>query len=215
MGSVSDNLVIVNQALNLVGEESLTVYPDATTKPGRIVTGPTYVQTVREVLRMLPWPCAVVRASVPVAANASMPEGGYTFKSTLPADCIRVLDINGDKANISRLEARTLYHISSAAIILRYISFITVAGEPPLQPDPTTWDALLEMAIIARLASKVAHVLTGQYTLAQSYYQEYFVALAAAKSVIAVEANEDLPDIMGFWADLSFVMTKTRNEASE
>jgi hypothetical protein len=201
-------------ALNRMGQDNLASFPETTTKNGKVISGSVYNQTAKEVLRMLPWPCAIVRESVQSVANAITTDGGFAYKSSLPATCIRVLDINGDKANSFRIEGTTLYHTSSTAIILRYVKFLA-AEDDETYPDPSTWDPILTEAIIARLASKVSHLITGQYQIAQALYQEYIVALAAAKSIIVSETKEDVADIMAFWTDMQYVVAKPRNEASE
>jgi hypothetical protein len=165
-------------------------------------------------LRMLPWPCAIVRESVTAEANTESPDGGFAYRSTLPTTCIRVLDINGDKANAKRKEGSTLYHAIPSSIILRHVS-MPLCEDNTKYPDPTGWDPILVEAIVTRLASKTCHVISGKYDIAQAIVQEYMIALAAGKNIIISESDADVEDVMAFWTDLNYIMAKPRNEASE
>jgi hypothetical protein len=215
MGVKADNLPIVNMALNRLGAESITSYPETVTRNGKIITGPVYAQTVKEVLRMNPWACAIARNSVNSAARSSPPAGDFTQEATIPTGCIRILDIGGDKEIPFRVEGtKILHNVAGATIVVRLINFFA-ASDGATDPDPTTWDPILTEAVVARLASKTCHIITGKFDVAQALYQEYLIALAAAKAVAVIESKEDVADILGFWNDVRYAMAQPRNKVSE
>lgn len=216
-GEMQLNLDIVNMALNRIGQPSLTTFPETTTTFGRAATGPIYAATIKEVLRTLPWACAITRAdAVSSTRSPAAPTGDFQKSAPVPTGFLRLLDIGGNKEIPFRLECSTILHnLTDANIVVRYVKYMTVTADAVVYPDVASWDPILCEAIVSRLATKLVTAVSGKPELVPNLYQEYMVALAAAKAVAVVESKESVADILGFWTDMRFVMAKPRNEVSE
>lgn len=128
------------------------------------------------VLRSHPWNCAVSRAEL--AADVTAPAWGYTYRYALPANCLRVLDIENYYIDYS-IEGR--YILTDADTVkLLYIKQVT---------DPTEFDSLLVQAIALKLASEIAENLTGKAELRDRMLAKYLQMLSEARGVDSQERS--------------------------
>jgi hypothetical protein len=124
-------------------------------------------QARKEVLRLRRWTCATKRDDLDLSATQPDAADGFTYSHDLPADCLRVLEINNHDA----VQYAGSYSLEGAAILsnfetirLRYIFD---------NDDPATWDPLLQDAVVLLLASKAARSLTGSEAVESTLLQQY------------------------------------------
>jgi len=126
----------------------------------------------------------------------------FTYRYLLPVDILRVLDLNGSKSAMYRIEGRILY-TNETECIVRYAKKI----------DVDDMDPVLINAIVSRLASQVAYVITSNEQIAQLLYQEFAVTVSMARQVAAVEDREDMVDVLQLFTDAKIALA--RNSAQE
>ena len=108
-------------------------------------------EALKEVLRMGRWGCAIKR--VALAATTAPTVGDYLYKYSLPATCLRVLEVNGEAVTASSeyFEIEGAFLLSNEDTVwIRYIDAITLAA----------CDPLLANAINTRHTAKIAAALT-------------------------------------------------------
>ena len=171
---------ICNSALNQLGASSITALTD-NSKNARLCN--ERYTTVRDaVFRSHPWNCLVKRQTL--AADTATPDWGYTYQFTLPADCLRVLSIDGYDSNY-KIEGRKLL-IKSSSVKLVYVSQVT---------DPNEMDVLLRETISAGLASDMAYAITANLQTAKLFNEKYILKLSEARHTNASEGYNTDPSL--------------------
>jgi hypothetical protein len=150
MPAIVNNLDLANQALALLGEMSISALGTAGDKPS-LYAEQFVDQAIAETLGMHEWREAIARASISAGAA---PTYGASATFSLPAGCLRVLEVNDSTAADSTLP----FHIEGSKIVatasqifVRYISTVAISAAGPL----------LQQACAARLATKLALPITG------------------------------------------------------
>jgi hypothetical protein len=119
-----------------------------------------------------------------IAAEVATPEYKYTHKFTVPAECVRLIQVytNTDY----RLEGRSILtsrvDASNPSLEIKYIADVTEPGE---------WDTSFVNVFIHRLAMELAYLLPGKETLIDrmaSLYADFF------QKARAIDASEDIDD---------------------
>lgn len=238
-------------ALQRIGEATAEALP-GTTKQGRICNS-YLATTIKEIIRIFPWNCAVTRAvlytpattpawatltayrenqvvrsgtglylcaiagtsgaTTPAGSGQAIADGTVTWRFIgliaapnltefqyvylTPFDCLRVLEINGTREAVYRLEGPFIYTNEKDAKI-RYSKQITV----------DEMDAVMVEALVSRMASKVAYSITGNLQAAQLLYQEFATNLSIAKQVSSVEDQESLLDLLGLYTNVAIAIKK-------
>ena len=191
MSFVQSDVDIMNQALRRVGSDSI-VLNDAnapTSKPAKIVTS-YYANTVKEVLRLVPWNFSITRASVTGVADTTT---NYSYKYAIGAvtpAVIRTLDINGDDSIPYKIEGSNIFCNETSPIKLRYISMVAAPFS----------DSIFIEAVVSRLASKICYAMNGDAQLAQVLYQEFALNMSLAKQLCVAEDKVDVIDLLGLYA---------------
>lgn len=162
---------IANSALIKVGADTITSFADGTTESN--VVNARYEECRDIVLRMHPWNCAVTR--VVLAALVTVPAYDFSTEYQLPADCLRVLDVEGDVEY--RIEGRKLL-ADSTPINLKYIRRIT---------DPNELDVLCAEAIAFYLAYDISYKLMQSGDHRNAIYEGFLKVLRQAKTSDAQE----------------------------
>lgn len=202
MAYIQADVDLMNKALRRIGSESITISEanNPASKNSKVVVS-YYDDTVKEVLRILPWNAAIARAQVTGVADATT---NFTNKYALTGitDLVRTLEINGNQAIPYRLEGSDLFCSETTPIRLRYIKKLT----PPFT------DPILTEAVVSRLASKICYAITGLADLAQVLYQEFAMDLAQAKMMIAVEDRADLVDLLGIYQNAQIAIMKNKTQ---
>ena len=150
---------------------------DEDTKSAR-VTNQRFDAVRDAVFRAHPWNCLVTRSAV--AADSDSPAFDWSYQFTLPSDpyCLRVMRL--DYLDIEfRVEGRKIL-CDESSINLVYLARVS---------DPNQWDALLNEAIAARLASEVSFALVQSTSLTANLYALYESKLSEARFTDATEGT--------------------------
>jgi hypothetical protein len=163
---------ICNIALTSLGDQRIVSLSDNNER-ARLCSA-RYDDVRDAVLRAYHWNCVTKR--VQLTASSDAPVWGYTTKFPLPADCLRVLDVQSYEIPFE-VEGRFIVTDASTCYLL-YIAKVT---------DETQYDALLVQTIGARLAMEIAEPLTGRRDLRQDMTAKYQALLAEARSADSAE----------------------------
>lgn len=79
---------IVNEALRLMGSEELTSLHDSSAEAARVSSA--WDMIIEYLLSLHPWSFALRRA---ILARVATPAFGYAYAFSLPADCLRMVDV--------------------------------------------------------------------------------------------------------------------------
>ena len=172
---MSSVVQICNIALSNLGEAKIAALTDENERARQCNL--RYEDCRDAVLRSHPWNAAVTRAAL--AANVTAPAWGFAKKFALPADCLRVLDIEAFYQSY-KVEGRFVF-TDATAVNLLYIAKVT---------DPTQFDSLLLHAVAMKLASEIAEALTGRAELRDRMLSKYLQILAEARGVDSQERSQ-------------------------
>lgn len=174
-----------NMALDMLHEAPVSAPTEDTAV--RLWFTRNFAQVRDSELRKFPWNFALARATIPASVDA--PAWRWTYKYELPGDCLRMMPLRENGALNGMLlayemEGNAILTNQAAPLKLRYIKRIETVG---------LWDALFVDVVSAKLASKMAHWLTGKASFAQQADQAYQQTLREARSIDAIEQyQEDL-----------------------
>lgn len=167
-------ITVCSNALLMLGAHPISDYAEDNER-ARLCSN-LYPTTRDSVLRAHSWNCAVKR--MVFSPEVKPPAFGFAYSYTLPADFLRLLDIN-----------TTYYQIEGGKLLcdidelhIRYIW---------RNEDDTTWDSALFDVMVLRMAATMAYNITGSSALRDSYSQEAKIALMAAK---AIDGQENPPE---------------------
>ena len=167
-------LDICNAALSKIGEAPLDALIANESTASRLCVL-HYHPARRETLCMARWTFATTQTTLD-SVSAQAPNSLTPYQFTLPADCLRVLDV---ECTEWKMQGRRI-HASRAPLPMSYIADIEAAE----QFDPLFMDALA-----TRLAEKLAMPLTGNQSLRQNLHQEFHkIILPQAATVNAVQS---------------------------
>lgn len=164
---------LANEALVLLGEMPISNIEDLDSKAARVckqfASG-----AIDEVLRLGRWNSAMRRATLSRLTPA--PISGRSYRFQLPADFIRLAELNGEPSSDSteyyQIEGLELLTDEESAVI-RYVARVPIGA----------CDPLLKHAIACRLAAKVAVSLTGSQEKVDLMFALGERALAKARQV--------------------------------
>ena len=175
---------ICNSALNSLGAANITALTEDS-RNARLCN--QRYEPVRDaIFRTHYWNCLVKR--VELAADSTAPAYEYTKQYTLPADCIRIMQIGGfhngsssmlDNGQTFKVEGRKII-TDEPEIFLTYLAKIT---------HPQQYDTLLVETLAARLAAELAYAITQSNTLASQLQEVYQTKLREARFVDATEGT--------------------------
>lgn len=157
---------ICNEALNMIGAQSIISFDEATQNARRCAT--LYDQTRKAILRMHPWSCAKKR--IQLAPVATYPSFGYANAFVLPKDFIRVIDTGTKEFEVENR------HILANTNIINLIYVFDNTNEQ-------TWDSLLTECMTYYMASKLAKATTGSNAEADSAWQRLQATLKQARAI--------------------------------
>ncbi|MBW2623129.1 MAG: hypothetical protein JRD68_09510 [Deltaproteobacteria bacterium] len=166
---------ICNEALSLLGANTITDFTDNTKEAGLV--NQFYFSAIEQTLRDHDWSFAVKR-SPELAELSGELEFGYSYHYQLPADSLRVIstDIIGAEYEIEGDALLT----DETEVKVKYISRVT---------DVSRFDALFRRALILRLAADMAYALTKRRSKEEELILLYERALGKAKSKDIKEAR--------------------------
>ena len=171
---------ICNSALNQLGASSITALTE-NSKNARLCN--ERYETIRDaVFRSHPWNCLIKR--VQLAKDTDTPAWGFTSQYTLPADCLRVLQIR-DYASDYKIEGRKLL-INEDEVFLIYSAQIT---------DVNELDVLLRETISAGIASDISYAITFNLQVTKLMTEKYGLKLSEARHTDASEGYNTDPTL--------------------
>lgn len=192
---------VANRALTKVGAARITSLSD-NQESARVVSSAW--DAVRDAeLRAHAWNFAIKRDQL--AALVTTPSWGYDYEYQLPADCLRILQIDEYFPPVSLTDYRgsseAYWQIENGKILtdlagplkVRYVSRSENTG---------TWDALFVEAFACKLAIEVCERLTDSTSKRQLAWQEYKDTIRQA---ITCDAIENPPEPL---ADDAWVMAR-------
>lgn len=156
---------ICNEALAEIGQSVINDIDDTTNNTARSCKL-LFEPTAREVMRSHPWNC--LKARQQLAANAT-PAFGWDYSYTLPTQCVRLMTVNGydndtgNKEDFYEIEGRDILTDANEC----KITYIKYSDNTPI------WDPLLRLAVVIRLASKLAHKISQDHELGFALLQTY------------------------------------------
>lgn len=170
-------LDICNNALADLGHDAVITSLDPAADPSREASRCAlfYPRARAEVLSVHPWSFnTVTEAAVRVeAAESTLLVPGFTFCYAAPTSSLRINDLlSADGQSLSFLRQSGLLHAREEADTLLY----TIDAE-----DPADWPALVQEAVIACLAHKLARPMAKSQRVTAEAAQTYGAALATAK----------------------------------
>jgi len=160
-----DKTGIANLALSNLGEARIQ---SLTEDSARARACSARIDNVIEtVLRMHVWNSALERSQL---ISAETPVFGWNYSFQLPADCIRVVEV--DPVSKYQVEKKNILS-NETTLYLLYVANPT---------DINNLDSLLAEAIAMKLAVEVAESLTSKAGLKQEMLQRFIVSLQEARS---------------------------------
>lgn len=181
MASTASRIDIYNMALDLLEEAPVTSASDG--KPATNWLNRNYPTARDGELRRHSWNFALTRTSLP--ADAAAPAFGWDRAFTLPADCLAVQALTeGGRQNGApvpyEVEGDKVLTHAPAPLRLRYVRRVTDEGR---------FDPLFVEVLVAKLAFKMGHWLTGKRSFAERALVTYQDALASARLADALEST--------------------------
>ena len=161
---------IANNALNMIGEESITSFEERRPNARRIKS--LYDTSRLAVLRLHPFNCATKR--IQLTPLKTKPSFGYSNQFQLPDDMVRIIDTGIEDYTVegSKLLA------DSDVLNLIYVFD---------QKNEEEFDSLFQECLILYLAYKIAKGITGSQNTSDIYFQQFNLLLTEAKAIQAQE----------------------------
>jgi hypothetical protein len=158
-----DDLTIANRALGRLGARAISSLSDTTAEAKACAAAYEHVRD--EALRSHRWNFARKRATLTVLEDA--PEFEWSYQYDLPADCLRVMEINESDvwalpSPLFEIEGRRIL-TDSPTLQLKYIAMVT---------DADLYDVLFVRVLVLSLAAEIAEKVTGSPQLVQQLLQE-------------------------------------------
>lgn len=183
---MASSVEIANRALTKLGARRILSLEDDQ-KEARELN--SMFDIVRDkALRSNNWNFAMTRASLP--ALAETPAWGFTYAYQLPADCLRVVQVNDIYwvANLTdyrtqldvpyQIEGRKILSNFAAPLKVRYVSRVE---------DTQQWDSCFAETFASLLAYETCEAITQSNTKKQEMFADYRANIREAKLIDAIE----------------------------
>ena len=179
MGSLNTKIMIWNMALDLLREQPLAATSDEKATAKWLTRN--YDQQRDYLLERLPWKFALDRDEI--AADATAPAWGWSYRYLLPTDALRIIPLTRDGSWSGPLvpyeiEGSYILCDFSGPLRLRYVNRITNEG--------SFSNAFCEV-LAARLATKMAHWMTGKASMVDQLRGIYTTTFDEVKDTEAVQ----------------------------
>jgi hypothetical protein len=182
----ASDIEIINRSLALLGIESITSLSDNSKQAS--IARVLFNDTRAAVFRSHPWNCLTKRASLPKDVTA--PVYGYGNRFVLPADFLRLLEVENPTQVVFQLERRHIL-ADEGTMNIKYTSLVT---------DVTQYDTLLVDTLASRVAADLAQPLLQSTSAMEQMWQMYELKLREAKFVDAQEQQQDVLDA-DYWLE--------------
>lgn len=160
---------ICNYALFLVGQDSITSLSQ--NKKTARMCNLLYKAARRECLQDHFWNFAMKRAVL--GRDSSTPLYEYTYQFTIPTDCIKIKDLDGDPERVWEEEDNKII-THRDAVYMNYVFDQTAVSR---------WSPQFAQGVAERLASKLCYPLTQSRSLAKDFYDASRETLKNARSL--------------------------------
>ena len=188
---------ICNLALARIGARRILAIDNSSVESRACLLN--YETTRDEVLRAHRWNFAIKRAEL--SALVDDPSFGWAKQFQLPADCLRVLQLNGWEANQDpkrwEIEGRLLLCDLSESVQIKYIYRNENAHE---------YDPIFVQALSCKLAHAIAKEISGSSGLATEQLQEYERVIAPLAR--RVDSHEHRPKVKLPWVESDLVKSR-------
>jgi hypothetical protein len=179
---LASQIQVVNAALRLIGTRRITALDQSSVEATEAEDA--WDRTLDATLRGHPWNFAMKLTNV--AASATAPAWGYTSAYPIPADCLRVMYVDGlewrewqvARHGTAPDEVTAILANTTGALDIAYVQRIT---------DVTKWDAMAIRVLELDLALELAKKITDSNPDVQGLYEMRRMALRDAKQADAVE----------------------------
>ena len=161
---------IANQALSLIGADSITSFEENTSTARRMKT--VYDTSRKALLRLHPFQCSTKR--IQLNPISKQPEFGYTYQFQLPDDLIRIINTNTEEYSVETDKLLS----DQQTLNLVYVFD---------NKNEETFDSLFTECLVLYLASKISKAITGNQGNSDSLYMQCQELLKQAKAVQAQE----------------------------
>lgn len=161
---------IVNQALNLIGADSITSFDESTITARRIKS--VYDTSRQALLRMHPFQCATKR--IKLSPLNDVPDFEYSHQFQLPNDLIRIINTNIEEYTVET--DRILANSNTLNLVYVFDN-----------KNEETYDSLFTECLILYLAYKISNSTSGSQSTADSYYQQCQALIQEARAVQSQE----------------------------
>lgn len=199
---MSNRTEVINRALVKIGANTIASPDDESEQARKAAL--VFKTVAQGELRRQAWSFAKKRATLAPLADTTL--GGQEFSTgyNLPADCLRLVSLNGNwvfspireagagPAPEFAIEGRVLLsgQARRGGEGAAYIVYVRDASD-----DIAVWDATFVEAFACRLAGELTQSITKNMTLKQSLKQDYAEALKEAKRTNAIELPpQTMPD---------------------
>ena len=181
---------ICNSALGHLGEHTISsVDPPDDSRQARLCYR-FYAESVKDVLQMHTWNCAIERASL--AQEADAPAFGYNYQYQLPNDCLHAIEMS-ETIYPYRIEGGKL--LTDAGVVsIKYVSS---------DVNPALFSNLLAGTIALWLAWKLAWPLTNNKDVEILMLNKFQAILSMAKGQDNRESMERHQS-SALWVDESY-----------
>lgn len=176
---MSAQLDLCNRALIAVGESPIASL-EATAKPAVLLRA-LWAPLRDELLRGHPWNFAMGRAALPALSAA--PAWDYAYAYQLPADCLRVWQVDlSDPAARWKVEGTRIVTDETAPLNILYIRSTDEVGN---------YAADFASALVARIAADLAMPIAQSASLRATLVKEAQALLRTARSMDGQEGQPD------------------------
>ena len=187
---MASDVQIANRALTKLGARRILSLNDDV-KEARAIN--SMFELVRDSeLRAHPWNFAMTRASL--AALVATPAWGFAYQFQLPADCLRVLQVNEEYyvANLTDYRTRldVPFQIEGGKVLTDVVAPLKIRYVARIE-DTQAWDTCFVEAFASKLAYETCEEITQSNTKKQEIAADYAMMIKQAKRMDAIENPPD------------------------
>lgn len=192
---MSNKTEVINRALVKIGANTIASPDEASEQARKALM--IFETVAQNELRRQAWNFAKGRATL---APLAVSPGGDDFANgyNLPADCLRLISLNGNWLFTTMREGYDGSYVSFAIegrVLLANEATAKIVYVRDVTANVSIWDATFVEAMACRLAVELTQSLVKNMTLKQSLKQDYAEALKEAKRTNAIELPpQTLPD---------------------
>ncbi len=165
---------IANSALVKVGGNRIVALTDNTREA--LLLREQYTKVLEDLLRSHPWNFAIVRANL--VALTTVPAWGFSKEFQVPADCLRILEI--DAQDFEWMREGDTVRTDSTSVGALYISNAIQPGQ---------FDACFSEAFATKLAADVCYAISQSVSLTEALEKKFRDRLREARSFDAQEGG--------------------------